>query len=81
MNDDGWWIGTTKSRIVFKQQNHGEFDTVNYMDFELPSNLEAIILDERILISDHCIAGGANDPIAFEIRNLTVWIWIDRMMY
>ena len=59
---------------MFKQQNHGEFDTVHYMDYELPVNLEAILLDGRVLLTDHCIAGGANDPIAFEIRNLTVWI-------
>ena len=31
--------------------------------------------DEAIsCMARSCIAGGANDPIAFEIRNLTVWI-------
>lgn len=35
-----------------------------------------VLVDARVLLTDHAVALGANDPIAFEIRNLNVWMII-----
>lgn len=65
-------LGTTKSRIVFEQHNQGDFCTAPFSQGDVPPNLEIVLVDARVLVTDHAVALGANDPIAFEIRNLNV---------
>lgn len=63
----------TRSRIEFTQQMHRSFLTKPYIDPALlPINVGVYSI--RITPTVYCIAGGANDPLCFEIRNLQVII-------
>ncbi len=66
-------VECTRGRIEFSQQSHGRFHTQPFVDpamFPLFVGIHTI----RVTPTNHAIAGGANDPMCFEIRNLQVRI-------